>query len=69
MAKKKKKKTGGGGTSLLQTKVQRINMSTAPNVGKAIVSACNAMALIGFRLASTFTQADQLVLIFQKTPF
>lgn len=64
-----KKKTSGGGAALLQTKVRRINMSTEANVSKAIVLVCNAMALSGFRLASTFTQADQLMLIFQKSPF
>jgi hypothetical protein len=49
-----------------QTQVRRLPLNT-PNPGQAIAALCDQMGAAGYQLASCFTAANELVLIFQLT--
>ncbi|MCA3025231.1 MAG: hypothetical protein ING73_06840 [Rhodocyclaceae bacterium] len=50
----------------MQTIVDRINLSTADQLDDAIRNLCTVRGGANYKLAATFTQGPQLILIFQK---
>jgi hypothetical protein len=49
----------------MKTKIERIDLGTAGDLEKAIQDLCTVMAGGGYKLVTSFTYQEQLVLIFQ----
>jgi hypothetical protein len=50
----------------MNTRVFRLDLTSEPDIAKAIIDACDKQLTESFKLASTFVWGTDLILIFQK---
>ena len=50
----------------MKTRVFRLDLNAVPDLAAAITATCDAQLLEGFKLATTFVMANNLVMIFQQ---